>query len=80
MFEIWKGKIRGGIFGYMFFIYMICCLGIIVVYGFLVLVVFYFIFFVLKVMGNIWSYVWNRLKYGWLKFVVLFLKNYYWLG
>lgn len=24
----WKGKTRGGTFGYMFFIYMIRCLGI----------------------------------------------------
>ena len=28
MSETWKGKTRGGIFGYMFFIYMIRCLGI----------------------------------------------------
>ena len=26
--ETWKGKTRGGTFGYMFFIYMIRCLGI----------------------------------------------------
>ena len=27
MSETWKGKTRGGTFGYMFFIYMIRCLG-----------------------------------------------------
>ena len=33
--ETWKGKTRGGTFGYMFFIYMIRCLGITAAYGFL---------------------------------------------
>lgn len=41
--ETWKGKTRGGTFGYMFFIYMIRCLGITAAYGFLSLVVLYFI-------------------------------------
>ena len=41
MSETWKGKTRGGIFGYMFFIYMIRCLGITAAYGFLALVVLY---------------------------------------
>ena len=40
--ETWKGKTRGGTFGYMFFIYMIRCLGITAAYGFLSLVVLYF--------------------------------------
>lgn len=43
MSETWKGKTRGGTFGYMFFIYMIRCLGITAAYGFLALVVLYFI-------------------------------------
>lgn len=34
MSETWKGKTRGGIFEYMFFIYMIRCLGITAAYGF----------------------------------------------
>ena len=33
MSETWKGKTRGGTFGYMFFIYMIRCLGITAAYG-----------------------------------------------
>ena len=37
--ETWKGKTRGGTFGYMFFIYMIRCLGITAAYGFLSLFV-----------------------------------------
>ena len=46
--ETWKGKTRGGTFGYMFFIYMIRCLGITAAYGFLSLVVLYFIPFAPK--------------------------------
>ncbi len=56
MSETWKGKTRGGIFGYMFFIYMIRCLGITAAYGFLALVVLYFIPFAPKATGNAWSY------------------------
>ena len=62
MSETWKGKTRGGIFGYMFFIYMIRCLGITAAYGFLALVVLYFIPFAPKATGNTWSYARNRLK------------------
>ena len=80
MSETWKGKTRGGIFGYMFFIYMIRCLGITAAYGFLALVVLYFIPFAPKATGNTWSYARNRLKYGRLKSVALLLKNYYRLG
>lgn len=80
MSETWKGKTRGGTFGYMFFIYMIRCLGITAAYGFLVLVVLYFIPFAPKATGNTWSYARNRLKYGRLKSVALLLKNYYRLG
>ena len=77
MSETWKGKTRGGTFGYMFFIYMIRCLGITAAYGFLALVVLYFIPFAPKATGNTWSYARNRLKYGRLKSVALLLKNYY---
>ena len=80
MSETWKGKTRGGIFGYMFFIYMIRCLGITAAYGFLALVVLYFIPFAPKATGNTWSYARNRLKYGRLKSVALLLTNYYRLG
>ena len=52
MSETWKGKTRGGIFGYMFFIYMIRCLGITAAYGFLALVVLYFIPFAPKATGT----------------------------
>ena len=44
----WKGKTRGGTFGYLFFIYLIKYLGITAAYGFLSLVVLYFIPFAPK--------------------------------
>ena len=62
--ETWKGKTRGGTFGYMFFIYMIRCLGITAAYGFLSLVVLYFIPFAPKATASTWQYARNRLKYG----------------
>ncbi len=64
MSETWKGKTRGGTFGYMFFIYMIRCLGITAAYGFLSLVVLYFIPFAPKATASTWRYARNRLKYG----------------
>ena len=53
--ETWKGKTRGGTFGYMFFIYMIRCLGITAAYGFLSLVVLYFIPFAPKATASTWQ-------------------------
>lgn len=78
--ETWKGKTRGGTFGYMFFIYMIRCLGITAAYGFLSLVVLYFIPFAPKATASTWQYARNRLKYGRAKAAGLLLKNYYRLG
>ena len=80
MHETWKGKTRGGTFGYMFFIYMIRCLGITAAYGFLSLVVLYFIPFAPKATASTWQYARNRLKYGRAKAAGLLLKNYYRLG
>ena len=80
MSETWKGKTRGGTFGYMFFIYMIRCLGITAAYGFLSLVVLYFIPFAPKATASTWQYARNRLKYGRAKAAGLLLKNYYRLG
>ena len=64
----------------MFFIYMIRCLGITAAYGFLSLVVLYFIPFGPKATASTWQYARNRLKYGRAKAAGLLLKNYYRLG
>ena len=40
---MWKGKTRGGVSGYLFFIYLIRYCGVKAAYGFLSLIVLYFI-------------------------------------
>lgn len=80
MAEAWKGKTRGGTFGYVFFIYMIRFLGITAAYGFLNLVVLYFIPFAPKATKNIWQYARNILKHNRIISIRLLLRNYYRLG
>lgn len=76
----WKGKTRGGAFGYMFFIGMIRCLGITAAYGFLCLVVLYFIPFAPKATACTWHYARKRQGYGRIASARLLLRNYYRLG
>lgn len=80
MSETWKGKTRGGMFGYRFFIGLIRYLGITAAYGFLSLVVLYFIPFAPKATAAIWQYARKRLRYGRFKAATLLLRNYYRLG
>lgn len=58
----WKGKSRGGSFGYKFFIHTIRLLGVRFAYCFLALVVVYFIPFAPKATKGIWLY--NRRRRG----------------
>ena len=76
----WKGKTRGGTFGYLFFIYLIRYLGVNAAYAFLSLVVLYFIPFAPKATKSIWFYARNILKYGRFQSVGLLWRNYYRLG
>lgn len=76
----WKGKTRGGTFGYLFFIYMIKYLGITAAYGFLSLVVLYFIPFAPKATKSTWFYARHILKYNRLRSLGLLCRNYYRLG
>lgn len=78
--ETWKGKTRGGTFGYMFFIYMIRFLGVTAAYGFLSLVVLYFIPFAPKATSSTWRYARHILKYGRIRSIGLLVRNYYRLG
>lgn len=55
----WSGKSRGGGFGYRFFIFLVRKAGIGFAYGFLALVVVYFIPFAPKATGAVWFY-WRR--------------------
>lgn len=76
----WKGKTRGGAFGYLFFIYLIRYLGITVAYTFLGLVVLYFIPFAPKATAATWFYAQQIRGYNWWRAIRLLLLNYYRLG
>ncbi|WP_291528462.1 acyltransferase [Bacteroides sp. UBA939] len=77
---MWKGKTRGGVSGYLFFIYMIRYLGIKAAYGFLTLIVLYFIPFAPKATKSIWQYSRRILKRNHRDSIHLLLMNYYRLG
>lgn len=76
----WKGKTRGGSFGYLFFIFLIKKIGIRAAYIFLCLVVPYFIPFAPKATRSIWTYSRRILKQSRLKSIALLFKNYYCFG
>lgn len=76
----WKGKTRGGAFGYLFFIYLIRYLGITAAYTFLSLVVLYFIPFAPKATKSTWVYARRILGYSRMRAAGLLLRNYYRLG
>lgn len=76
----WKGQTRGGTAGYLFFIYMIRYLGIGAAYGFLSLVVLYFIPFAPKATAATWRYARQTLGRNRWKSACLLLRNYYRLG
>ncbi|NDV64319.1 acyltransferase [Bacteroides sp. 224] len=77
---MWKGKTRGGAFGYLFFIYLIRYAGVTAAYAFLCLVVPYFIPFAPKATASIWFYGRRILKYNPIRCVGLLFRNYYRLG
>lgn len=77
---MWKGKTRGGVSGYLFFIYLIRHWGIKATYGFLPLVVPYFIPFAPKATRSIWQYTRCILKRNSIHSAIFLLKNYYRLG
>ena len=76
----WKGKTRGGTFGYLFFIYLIRYMGITAAYTFLSLVVLYFIPFAPKATKSTWVYARRILGYSRVRAAGLLLRNYYRLG
>ena len=76
----WKGRTRGGSFGYLFFIFLIKRLGVRVAYAFLSLVVLYFIPCAPKATRSTWWYARHILKYNRRKSACLLVRNYYRLG
>lgn len=78
--QAWKGKTRGGEWGYLFFIYMIKYLGITSAYTFLCFIVLYFIPFAPKATASTWVYARTILKYSRIKSILFLFTNYYRLG
>ncbi|MDU1890219.1 MAG: acyltransferase [Dysgonomonas sp.] len=76
----WKGKTRGGAFGYLFFIFLIRKCGINIAYAFLSSIILYFIPFAPKATKSIWKYSRNILKLGIMQSIAMLFRNYYRLG
>lgn len=76
----WKGKTRGGLAGYRFFIFILKYLGINFTYFFLRFIVLYFVLFVPKGRKPIFSYFRSILHFGYWKSVQYIFKNFYLLG
>lgn len=76
----WKGKSRGGAFGYLFFIFLIKKFGLKAAYAFLSLVVIYFIPFAPNATKNIWFYSRHILKLKRWSSMKMLVRNYYRLG
>lgn len=76
----WKGKSRGGSFGYRFFILLIRRCGLTAAYTFLAFVASYFIPFAPKATAAIWSYNRRILGYGFFKSIAKLYMHYYRFG
>lgn len=76
----WKGKTRGGSFGYLFFIGLLKFLGIRAAYSFLCLVVVYFIPFAPRATAATWQYARGILKYGKIRSFRFLFLSYYRMG
>ncbi len=80
MSSSWKGKTRGGVFGYAFFIKLIKLFGITPAYVFLSLVAFHFIWFAPKATASTWRYFRRARNYGFFRSAIKVYVNYYKLG
>lgn len=76
----WKGKTRGGVFGYLFFIFLIKKIGIKAAYVFLSTIVLYFIPFAPKATKSIWYYSLKILNRNVSSSISMLFLNYYRLG
>jgi predicted LPLAT superfamily acyltransferase len=76
----WKGKTRGGLAGYRFFIFILKYPGIHFAYFFLRFVVLYFVLFAPRARGPVFWYSRNILHYSRFKSFRFLFKNFYALG
>ena len=72
----WKGKTRGGIAGYQFFIFLLKYPGLKFSYLFLRFVVLYYVLFAPKARNPIYYYFKHILDYPWWKSVLFVFKNF----
>ncbi len=78
--DTWSGKSRGGGFGYRFFIFLIRKAGVGFAYGFLGLVVVYFIPFAPRATAAVWDYNRRILGYGRGRALRFLFVHYYRFG
>ena len=76
----WKGKSRGGAFGYRFFILLIHKSGIRFTYFFLAFVVCWFIVFAPSAVGSVWFYSRKILKLNPVGSFFMLFRNFYAFG
>jgi predicted LPLAT superfamily acyltransferase len=76
----WKGKTRGGVAGYRFFIFLLKYPGLKFSYFFLRFVVLYFVLFVPDARNPIYHYFRHILRFSKLKSVKYVFRNFYLLG
>lgn len=76
----WKGKTRGGVLGYRFFVFFITRFDLRVSYFFLRFVAFYFLFFAPRAFSSIYSYFRHRRRFSALKSILSVYGNFYALG
>lgn len=76
----WKGKTRGGMAGYQFFIFLLKYPGLKFSYFFLRFVVLYYVLFSAKARNPIFFYFRNILNYPYWKSVRFLFRNFYKLG
>ena len=76
----WKGKTRGGLAGYRFFLFILKYPGIKFAYFFLRFVVLYFVLFVPKGRKPIFWYFHNIQKFSFFKSVISTFRNFYVFG
>ena len=76
----WKGKTRGGVAGYRFFIFLLKYPGLKFSYFFLRIVVLYYVLFAPKARDPIFYYFRNILHFPFWKSVLFLFRNFYKLG
>lgn len=76
----WKGKTRGGVFGYGVFIFLLRHFGLPAAYLLLRFVALYFVFFSPRAFANLYRFHRDALHFGRVRSVLTVYRNYYALG